>query len=71
MAERDRNDGRIEPNDEVEQGERADEAPRVAMPGMPGHTAALSQHEQHTRKGQAQSPRELNHNEQPKKKEGH
>ena len=29
------------------------------------------EHRQHTRKGQAQSPVELNHNEQPKKKEGH
>jgi hypothetical protein len=26
------------------------------------------QHDQHTRKGQAQSPRELTHNEPPKKK---
>jgi hypothetical protein len=26
---------------------------------------------QHSRKGQAQSPRELTHNEQPKQKEGH
>jgi hypothetical protein len=28
-------------------------------------------HRQHARKGQAQSPVELNHNEQPRKKEGH
>lgn len=71
MTDRNRTDGAIEPNDDVEQGERGDESPRVATPGMPGHTAPLSQHDQHTRKGQAQSPRELNHNEQPKQKEGH
>jgi hypothetical protein len=30
--------------------------------------ALLPQHDQHTRKGQAQSPRELTHNEPPKRK---
>ncbi|MDQ3997981.1 MAG: hypothetical protein M3303_13310 [Gemmatimonadota bacterium] len=30
--------------------------------------ALVPQHDQHTRKGQAQSPRELTHNEPPKKK---
>lgn len=61
----------IEPNDEIEQGEAPSGAPRAATPGLPGHTAPLSTHEQHTRKGQAQSPRELTHNEPPKHKEGH
>lgn len=71
MAERDGQREPIEPNDDIEQGERATEPARAATPGIPGHTAPASQHEQHTRKGQAQSPRELTHNEPPKKKEGH
>ena len=49
----------------------AGRAEGMAAPGIPGHTAPVEQHEQHSRKGQAQSPRELTHNEQPKKKEGH
>lgn len=61
----------IEPNDSIEQGERTDEETRGATPGLPGHTAPAEQHQQHSRKGQAQSPRELTHNEQPKQKEGH
>lgn len=36
---------------------------------MPGNTEA--QREQHARKGQAQSPRELSHNQPEKKREGH
>lgn len=47
-------------------GHRGDLAPQV-----PGLTASPSQHEQHARKGQAQSPRELDHFEPPRKKEGH
>ena len=61
----------IEPNDAIEQAEMGDIPSRAATPAMPGHTAPLSQHEQHTRKGQAQSPRELTHNEPPKHQEGH
>jgi len=49
----------------------AGRAEQMATPGIPGHTAPAEQHEQHTRKGQAQSPRDLNHYEPPKKKEGH
>lgn len=68
----DRTDGDpIQPNDAIEQGEVRNEPPRAATPGMPGHTAPLEQHEQHSRKGQAQSPRELTHNEPPKHKDGH
>ena len=70
MAREDQRDP-IEPNDDIEQGERATGPSRAATPGIPGHTAPASPHEQHTRKGQAQSPRELTHNEPPKKKEGH
>lgn len=66
----DRN-ARIDPNDDIEQGERDSGEARAATPGMPGHTAPAEQHQQHARKGQAQSPRELTHNEQPKQKEGH
>lgn len=40
-------------------------------PQLPGLTASPQQHEQHTRKGQAQSPRDVNHFEPPKKREGH
>lgn len=73
MAERDqRTEGDpITPNDAIEQAEVGDSPTRAATPGMPGHTAPARQHEQHTRKGQAQSPRELTHNEPPKHKEGH
>ena len=71
MPEREERQEPIEPNDDIEQGERTTGAPRAATPGMPGHTAPASEHEQHTRKGQAQSPRELTHNEPSKKKEGH
>lgn len=51
--------------------ERGRDASPVQTPGIHGETAPASHHEQHTRKGQAQSPRELTHNEPPKKKEGH
>lgn len=71
MAERDTRREPIQPNDDIEQGERAADSPRVATPGMPGHTAPAEQHVQHARKGQAQSPRELTHNEPPRQKEGH
>ena len=61
---------RFDTNDQEEQvedrGHRGDVAPQV-----PGLTASPQQHEQHTRKGQAQSPRDLNHFEPPRKKEGH
>lgn len=71
MAGRDTEQDPIEPNDEIEQGERTDEQSRVVTPATPGHTAPSAQHLQHDRKGQAQSPREIPHDEQPKKKEGH
>jgi len=35
------------------------------------HVADGEEHRQKDRQGQAQSPRELTHNEQPKQKEGH
>jgi hypothetical protein len=35
---------------------------------VPTEALVSPRHEQHTRKGQAQSPRELTHNEPPKKK---
>lgn len=69
--ERDTNRDVIEPNDAIEQGEADIEPARAATPGLPGHTAPVEQHDQRTRKGQAQSPRELTHNEPPKHKEGH
>lgn len=71
MAERETRRDPVAPNDDIEQGERVDGDSRAATPGMPGHTAPAEQHLQHARKGQAQSPRELTHNEPPKKKEGH
>lgn len=71
MAEREARRDPVEPNDDIEQGERVEGAPRAATPGMPGHTAPAEEHLQDDRKGQAQSPRELTHNEPPKKKEGH
>lgn len=71
MAERDAKRDRMEQNDSIEQGERSVDPARAATPGMPGHTAPAEQHLQHDRKGQAQSPRELTHNEPPKQKEGH
>lgn len=71
MPEREKGRDPIEPNDAIEQGERTGEPSRAATPGMPGHTAPADEHLQHDRKGQAQSPRELTHNEPPKKKEGH
>ena len=54
-------EGRVE-----DVGHRSDLTPQ-----LPGLTASPQQHEQHTRKGQAQSPRDLNHFEPPGKKEGH
>ena len=35
---------------------------------VPAEALVPPRHEQHTRKGQAQSPRELTHNEPPKKR---
>jgi hypothetical protein len=35
---------------------------------VPAEALVSPRHEQHTRKGQAQSPRELTHNEPPKRK---
>jgi hypothetical protein len=35
---------------------------------VPAEALVSPRHEQHTRKGQARSPRELTHNEPPKKK---
>ena len=35
---------------------------------IPAEALVSPRHEQHTRKGQAQSPRELTHNEPPRKK---
>ena len=71
MADRDQRREPIEPNDAIEQGEVGEAPPRAATPGLPGHTAPVEPHDQHTRKGQAQSPRELNHFEPPKHKDGH
>lgn len=71
MADETRKKDSGDPNGDIEQGERPHGDAHAATPGIPGHTAPVSQHEQHTRKGQAQSPRELTHNEQPKQKEGH
>jgi hypothetical protein len=72
MADRsDRTQGEpITPNDAIEQAEVSETPARVGTPAMPGHTAPARGHEQHTRKGQAQSPRELKHNEPPKHREG-
>ena len=39
--------------------------------GSQPHAPPGEEHRQHARKGQAQSPRELTHNEPPRKKEGH
>ena len=64
--ERDTNRDVIEPNDAIEQGEADIEqaAKMLAKEDKAGR-------DQRTRKGQAQSPRELTHNEPPKHKEGH
>jgi hypothetical protein len=47
----------------------------VNLTGSTAYETLPGQHHgegrQHARKGQAQSPNELNHNEPPKKKEGH
>lgn len=72
MAERNDRTERdpITPNDAIEQAEVSGNTGRVATPGIPGHTAPARGHEQHARKGQAQSPRELTHNEPPKDRKG-
>lgn len=44
---------------------------RASAPASLPHVEEGEEHRQHSRKGQAESPVELNHNEQPKKKEGH
>jgi hypothetical protein len=51
-------------------GDGSSGTPSDKMPlDMPGDTDL--QHDQHARKGQAQSPRELNLNQPEKKREGH
>jgi len=43
----------------------------AGTPASLPHVEGGEEHRQHSRKGQAQSPVELTHNEQPKRKEGH
>ena len=58
--------GRKESDDDTQENRNLSGS--TTWQNMPGQG---DEHRQHARKGQAQSPVELNHNEPPKKKEGH